>query len=118
MWLTNLYLHICRFADRDILMRYHWGLGIGHTYSHEDSENINGQYSEVDEDEVDETGGNDSVPGQNVPGGSGCSDDPELDDHDSDSHSSTSGDADRDVAESDESDEELLELTESYYAHY
>lgn len=23
-----------RFADRDIVMRYHWGLGIGHTYSH------------------------------------------------------------------------------------
>lgn len=22
-----------RFADRDMLMRYHWGLGIGHTYS-------------------------------------------------------------------------------------
>lgn len=24
-----------RFADRDITMRYHWGLGIGHTYSHD-----------------------------------------------------------------------------------
>jgi hypothetical protein len=23
-----------RFADRDMLMRYHWGLGIGHVYSH------------------------------------------------------------------------------------
>ena len=23
-----------RFVDRDMLMRYHWGLGIGHTYSH------------------------------------------------------------------------------------
>ncbi|KJA27429.1 hypothetical protein HYPSUDRAFT_130944 [Hypholoma sublateritium FD-334 SS-4] len=23
-----------RFADRDMAMRYHWGLGIGHTYSH------------------------------------------------------------------------------------
>jgi hypothetical protein len=22
------------FVDRDMLMRYHWGLGIGHTYSH------------------------------------------------------------------------------------
>jgi|SRR5882757_3617592 len=24
-----------RFADRDMLMRYHWGLGIGHVYAHE-----------------------------------------------------------------------------------
>ena len=24
-----------RFADRDILMRYHWGLGVGHAYAHE-----------------------------------------------------------------------------------
>ena len=104
-------------------MRYHWGLGIGHTYSHKDSEDINGQYFEADEDEdeVDGTGGNDSVPG-----GSGCSDDPERDDHilhvesdsQSDSHPSTSGDAtDRDVGLAD-SDEELLEITESYYAHY
>jgi hypothetical protein len=106
-------------------MRYHWGLGIGHTYSHKDSEDINGQYFEADEDEdeVDGTGGNDSVPG-----GSGCSDDPERDGHilhvesdslsESDSHPSTSGDAtDRDVGLAD-SDEELLEITESYYAHY
>jgi hypothetical protein len=25
---------IGRFVDRDMLMRYHWGLGIGHAYSH------------------------------------------------------------------------------------
>lgn len=23
-----------RFVDRDMLMRHHWGLGVGHTYSH------------------------------------------------------------------------------------
>src|ERR1700722_903997 len=23
------------FADRDMLMRYHWGLGVGHTYTYE-----------------------------------------------------------------------------------
>lgn len=27
------------FVDRDMLMRYHWGLGVGHTYSHGDSPN-------------------------------------------------------------------------------
>jgi hypothetical protein len=24
-----------RFADRDMVMRYHWGLGVGHVYSHD-----------------------------------------------------------------------------------
>lgn len=23
-----------RFVDRDMLMRYHWGLGVGHVHSH------------------------------------------------------------------------------------
>ncbi|KIJ59331.1 hypothetical protein HYDPIDRAFT_46993, partial [Hydnomerulius pinastri MD-312] len=26
------YYYINRFIDRDMLMRYHWGLGVGHTY--------------------------------------------------------------------------------------
>ena len=25
----------CRFADRDLLMRFHWGLAVGHTYTHD-----------------------------------------------------------------------------------
>ena len=25
---------IHRFVDRDMVMRYHWGLGVGHVYSH------------------------------------------------------------------------------------
>lgn len=31
--LTNLLMHPS-FADRDMVMRYYWGLGIGHAYSH------------------------------------------------------------------------------------
>jgi hypothetical protein len=31
--LTSLYPH--RFSDRDLLMRYHWGLGIGHFHAHQ-----------------------------------------------------------------------------------
>lgn len=31
--LTEIREHF-RFADRDMTMRYHWGLGIGHTYAH------------------------------------------------------------------------------------
>jgi hypothetical protein len=26
---------ICRFSDRDLLMRYHWGLGVGHLHAHQ-----------------------------------------------------------------------------------
>jgi hypothetical protein len=45
-YLTNIFLivvladHITfntRFVDRDMLMRFHWGLGVGHVYSHEDA---------------------------------------------------------------------------------
>ena len=25
------------FVDRDMVMRYHWGLGVGHVYSHSDA---------------------------------------------------------------------------------
>jgi hypothetical protein len=25
---------MCRFVDRDMLMRYHWGLAVGHVYMH------------------------------------------------------------------------------------
>ncbi|KAI0055695.1 hypothetical protein BV25DRAFT_1815207 [Artomyces pyxidatus] len=27
--------YICRFSERDLLMRYHWGLGVGHLQAHE-----------------------------------------------------------------------------------
>ncbi|KAJ2932983.1 hypothetical protein H1R20_g4136, partial [Candolleomyces eurysporus] len=29
--------YINRFVDRDMIMRYHWGLGVGHRYSHTDA---------------------------------------------------------------------------------
>ncbi|KAF8440782.1 hypothetical protein L210DRAFT_3399735, partial [Boletus edulis BED1] len=28
------YYYINKFVDRNMLMRYHWGFGVGHTYSH------------------------------------------------------------------------------------
>ena len=38
-YLPKLFLNqpeyvIFRFADRDMLMRFHWGLGVGHTYAY------------------------------------------------------------------------------------
>ena len=32
--LSNLVIPFSSFVDRDMLMRYHWGLGVGHTYAH------------------------------------------------------------------------------------
>lgn len=26
---------MARFSDRDLLMRYHWGIGVGHLYAHQ-----------------------------------------------------------------------------------
>ncbi|KAF9230744.1 hypothetical protein BU15DRAFT_83245 [Melanogaster broomeanus] len=33
--------YVNRFVDRDMVMRYHWGLGVGHTYTHGNSELFN-----------------------------------------------------------------------------
>lgn len=48
-----------RFADRDMIMRYHWGLGIGHKYSHgrdtnsqQNSTTASDDNSDQEEDEV------------------------------------------------------------------
>ena len=30
----NLKSHSVRFVDRDMVMRYHWGLGVGHVYAY------------------------------------------------------------------------------------
>jgi hypothetical protein len=33
--LVLILLYPARFSDRDLLMRYHWGLGVGHFYAHQ-----------------------------------------------------------------------------------
>ncbi|RXW23302.1 hypothetical protein EST38_g2534 [Candolleomyces aberdarensis] len=44
-----------RFVDRDMIMRYHWGLGVGHLYSHEDAPNVGNMVNDVAPD-ADEHG--------------------------------------------------------------
>ena len=34
--MTLTILILSSFVDRDMVMRYHWGLGVGHVYSHSD----------------------------------------------------------------------------------
>jgi hypothetical protein len=43
---------LSRFVDRDMMMRYYWGHGIGHTYAHHTRDPLPGSESE---------------PGQHVP---------------------------------------------------
>lgn len=50
-----------RFVDRDMVMRFYWGLGVGHVYSHEEAKLDGGSEdqimeSEDEEDEEDDVG--------------------------------------------------------------
>ena len=35
-----LILSVVRFVDRDMVMRYHWGLAVGHAYAHEKGDTV------------------------------------------------------------------------------
>ena len=105
-------------------MRYNWGLGIGHTYSQ--TEPVNPENLTISEDHMaDELYSDDSI-GKNAtnlkihPGlEMGVRDDlTDFDDSESDPESdiqSIEGEESEDV---EDSDEEFLELTESYYINY
>lgn len=52
---------MARFVDRDMIMRFYWGLGVGHIYSHKDTITVSPSEDEImeseDEDETVETTG-------------------------------------------------------------
>lgn len=84
---SKLILTCVRFADRDMLMRYHWGLGIGHTYSHEHyshpSHSILAEVIELDDTSEEQTNDPDLRPmewddGRSDKGGPMEVEDPEL----------------------------------------
>jgi hypothetical protein len=131
-----------RFADRDMLMRYHWGLGIGHVYSHEDdrfqqSSTIidceadcegAGIQDMVNEDSADSQCQTRSLtPEKNACDSEFEDNDPELASgmgapNDDDFSDGGSSDSDSESLEQDgkevEGDEEYLELVDSYYTDY
>ena len=43
-----------RFVDRDMVVRYHWGIGVGHTYSHQSLHDTRAQASPSSQDNVAE----------------------------------------------------------------
>jgi hypothetical protein len=103
-----------RFVDRDMMMRYHHFLGIGHVYSEQFIHETTGMNFEVqhEENEMGEMGGltsdahsreengcSDSDSINTVDGGWQCWDDGEEDDDDTDGH---------------ESDGEIVEMDDMY----
>ncbi|KJA13341.1 hypothetical protein HYPSUDRAFT_209627 [Hypholoma sublateritium FD-334 SS-4] len=48
------YYYVNRFADRDMTMRYHWGMGIGHIYSHGRDINSNQNLTPASDDNSDQ----------------------------------------------------------------
>ncbi|KJA15800.1 hypothetical protein HYPSUDRAFT_148660 [Hypholoma sublateritium FD-334 SS-4] len=125
--------YVNRFADRDMTMRYHWGLGVGHTYSH-GRDVRSQQYSapaegedpkvakdpEVSQEEASEA---DQHSAQ-VPAASGVDepddvsepDEPQVEEPDIDRHGAV-GDSDSatdDESNGSEDEEELLALHDMY----
>jgi hypothetical protein len=44
------------FVDRDILMRYHWGLAVGHKYSHNSTQSCTGKARSTTSENSDSDG--------------------------------------------------------------
>lgn len=110
-------LFICRFADRDMMMRYHWGLGVGHTYAkgvpdlQGATEKIAASTSDVLDDEGQEiedglAENDDDIEEDNV------RDDDELSYY----NGSENGPYSSDDSESEDDDEEFLELYDTYHS--
>src|SRR5882757_5789806 len=119
-----------RFADRDMLMRYHWGLGIGHVYAHEaklpqDSATPNGKADDtnvLDDEESADAQHQAVTLGEDIQDPDfehGNGDSPELgmgiQDEDEDEFI---GQSDSDLESESWDDEECLELMETYYTNY
>jgi hypothetical protein len=68
-YLCATYLTATRFVDRDMLMRFHWGLAVGHVYTHDTRVSdpsvvwtSNGELPEADDPPQDDPPSNDSNP--------------------------------------------------------
>lgn len=119
-----------RFADRDMLMRYHWGLGIGHAYAQEAKLPQNSATPDGEADDTNVLDGEESASTwhQAVALGEGIQD-PGVDHGDGDNpepgmgiqdeyEDEFSGQSGSDLESESWDDEEHLELMETYYTDY
>jgi hypothetical protein len=113
-----------RFADRDMLMRYHWGVGIGHTHAHSNAPATHKH--QVNLRTIDKAV--EQIPTENETrylGGNGMSDSDEselgMEDRDN-LHLDDSSDSEEEDAaiysdiDSHVDDEEFLELHDTYFS--
>jgi hypothetical protein len=99
---TRAASHLCySFVDRDMMMRYHWGLGVGHTYAHHDTErsSVPDGHSQGREEGKEELNTGEHPPGDINENEGGSSSENELE---GDGSSSTSEDDNQSNAESDD----------------
>lgn len=73
--LSNNFLILFRFVDRDMAIRYHWGHGVGHTYAFGSATNITEApqvRAEIEEEETDFDGQEVGLPENDEDGLDGC----------------------------------------------
>jgi hypothetical protein len=110
----------CRFADRDMVMRYHWGLAIGHTYTHAAASDgsvvhVSTANSETHEDDLALESDSASMPVDVLPpqnGENADQDDPELSFENREDNWTDVEEGDDDEENGD--DDEFLDLNDMY----
>jgi len=105
--------HTNRFVDRDMLMRYHIGLGVGHTYAQFQSSDQPTTYGQSGEEEDSGTVFDGMKISDRSSDESSASDGTTDEDGDEDWDEDVDGDKDEDD-HSEGSDEELAALDEMY----
>ena len=111
------------FADRDMLMRYHWGLGISHTYSHGNglqySTNLNPSITSDLENEDNHLEDSDcQINGRSTTDNAAVEQDDQLDDLKYDTDKESGSEEEWESVEEEEEEEEFLELHDMYHADY
>jgi hypothetical protein len=96
-----------RFADRDMIMRYHWGLAVGHIYGHQQSRHMHHINSTSFDAEEKAAQSEADVDGNNTEEAV-----VEQDDEDTSSYDDGSSDDDDGDGDGDDDDDEMLEMYE------
>jgi hypothetical protein len=69
-------LKTASFVDRDMVMRYHWGLAVGHTYAHEKENTESMEINPEDRYDMEEAAINSKVEEHDSPDNTDVRDDP------------------------------------------
>lgn len=118
MWLVTAANWLVSFVDRDMFMRYEWGMGIGHTYGwqnvrhdlHTEETSDSTLFTGIDESELN------TCEAETSPGNISDMDDWEAEEDCSDFSDGTESEDEVSNSECEESDDEIyLEMDEMYH---